>query len=128
MGGGGGGGGGGGAGGWGGEGNFNCWLTLLLGPSATLISEIHKKDQKDSFFPPKIGQTPIKNKNFIRKYMQKHTMTEIVNHSGSTALEWSVKTLLGRLNRFYVAKTLALNSVVVTQLFSPREGCLTSKT
>ena len=38
-------------------------------------------------------------------------MTEIVNHSRSTALERSVKSLLGcvgGLNRFYVATTLAL--------------------
>ena len=45
-------------------------------------------------------------------YMQRHTMTEIVNLSRSTALERSVKTLYGvgwgRLNRFYVATTLAL--------------------
>ena len=61
--------------------------------------------------------------------MQRHTMTEIVNHSRSTALERSVKTLMvcmcvcvcvcvclcggGRLNRFYVATTLALSSAVV---------------
>ena len=27
--------------------------------------------------------------------MRRHTMTEIVNHSGNTSLEQSVKTLLG---------------------------------
>ena len=60
-------------------------------------------------------------------------MTEIVNHSRSTTLEWSVKILLGvgvdgGLNRFYVATTLALSSAVVytRHLFSPREGLLTS--
>ena len=38
---------------------------------------------------------------------------KIVNHSKSTALERSVKTLLGVLNRFYVPITLALSSDVV---------------
>ena len=58
--------------------------------------------------------------------MQRHTMTEIVNHSRSTALEQPVKTLLGDLNQFYVATTLALSSAVVytRQLFSPRKGFL----
>ena len=58
--------------------------------------------------------------------MQRRTMTDTctVNHSRSTALEQSVKLLLGRwrsvgvgwgrgLNRFYVATTLALSSAVV---------------
>ena len=72
--------------------------------------------------------------------MQRHTMTEIVNRSWSTALERSVKTLLcvcvcawggggggGGLNQFYVAKTVALSSAMVytSHLFSPREGFLT---
>ena len=58
--------------------------------------------------------------------MQRHTVTEIVSHSRSTALERSVKILLGSLNRFCVAKTLALSSAVVytRNLFSPREGLL----
>ena len=43
--------------------------------------------------------------------MQRYTMTEIVNHSRSIALERSVKLLLEGLNRFYVATTLA-HSVV----------------
>ena len=45
----------------------------------------------------KKGQTAIQNKKFARtfQYMQIQIMTEIVNHSRSTALEWSVKTLLG---------------------------------
>ena len=41
--------------------------------------------------------------------MQRHTMTEIVNHSRGTALERSVKTL----SRFYVAATLAIGSAMV---------------
>ena len=54
--------------------------------------------------------------------MQRHTVTEIVNHSRSTALERSVKALLGwlgvgagggDLNRFYLATTLVLSSTVV---------------
>ena len=62
--------------------------------------------------------------------MQRHTMTEVVNYSTSTALERSVKILLGGgrgcLNRFYVITTLALSSALVytRHLFSPREGFL----
>ena len=45
-----------------------------------------------------------------------HTFKDIqlqtVNQSKSTTLERSVKTLLEGLNRFYVAKTLALSSTV----------------
>ena len=63
-------------------------------------------------------------------------MTEIVNHSKSTALEWSVNFLLGLegvggggggFNRFYVATTLAISSAIVytRDLFSPRDGFLT---
>ena len=67
--------------------------------------------------------------------MQRHTVTEIVNHSRSTALKWSVKIYWvgggrgswvggGLLNRFYVATILALSSALVytRHLFSPREG------
>ena len=59
--------------------------------------------------------------------MQRHTISEIVYHSRSTALERSVKTLLGGFNRFCVATTLARSSAVVytRHLFSPREGFLT---
>ena len=52
--------------------------------------------------------------------MQRHTMTEIVNHSRSTALKQSaVKHKLGEgglgggLNRFYVTTNRALVSAVV---------------
>ena len=63
--------------------------------------------------------------------MRRHTVTEIVNHSRSTALERSVKPLLikgsvcvcvcvcggggggGWPHRFYVAATLALSSLVL---------------
>ena len=68
---------------------------------------------KGQFLFQTIGQTAIQNKIFTRTYMQRHTMAEIVNHSRSTALERSVKTLLGSLNRFYVATSLALSSAVV---------------
>ena len=62
--------------------------------------------------------------------MQRHELTEIVNYSRSTALEWSAKIYwmmvgvggeAGRVvmgegfNRLYVATTLALNSAVVSQ-------------
>ena len=90
---------------------------------------------KGPFLSQTSGQTAIKNKKKISKtYMERHTMTEIVNHSRSTTLERSVKTLLGGVggrgggfNRFYMATTLALNSAVVytRHLFSPREGFLT---
>ena len=83
---------------------------------------------KGPFLCQTSGQTATKNKNKISKtYMQLHTMTEILNHSRSTVLERSVKTLLGSFNRFYLATTLALSSAVVytRYLFSPREGFLT---
>ena len=50
---------------------------------------------KGQFLSEIIGQTAIQNKNFTRTYMQRHTATEKVNHSRSTASERSVKTLLG---------------------------------
>ena len=82
---------------------------------------------KGQFLSQIIGQTAIQSKNFTRTHMQRHTMTETVNHSRSTTLEQSVKTLLGGLNRFYIAKTLALSSTVVYRrhLFSLRGGFLT---
>ena len=81
-------------------------------------------------------QKAKKKKKFSRTYMSRHTMAVIVNHSKSTALERSVKILLGEgggggggggLNRFYVTTTLALSFAVVytRHLFSPREGFLT---
>ena len=85
---------------------------------------------KGPFLSQTSGQTVIKNDNnkkISKTYMQRHTMTEIVNQSRSTALERSVETLLGGFNRFYVATILALSSTVVytRHLFSPREGFLT---
>ena len=84
---------------------------------------------KEQFLSPKLAKCLSKIKNVTRTYMQRHTMTEAVNHSKSTALERSIKILLGRegeggLNRFYVATTLALSSAVVytKHLFSSREG------
>ena len=53
-------------------------------------SKHYKQKAKRTVFSPKISQTAIQNKKFTRKYMQNHTMTEIVNHSRSTAVEWSV--------------------------------------
>ena len=60
--------------------------------------------------------------------MQRHTMTEVVNHSRSTALERSVKILLGvgwvggeggegGLNRFYLATPLAPSFALVYTSF-----------
>ena len=56
--------------------------------------------------------------------MQRHTMTKILNHSRSTALERSAKNFTGRLKSVYVVTILALSSAVVytRHLFSPREG------
>ena len=45
--------------------------------------------------------------------MQIHTMTEIVTFNRRTAMERPVKILLGVLNRFYVATTLALSSALL---------------
>ena len=68
--------------------------------------------------------------------MQRHTMTEVVHHSRSTALERSVKTLLvgvglwgggegggASMILYYVATILALSSAVVYRryLLNPRE-------
>ena len=59
----------------------------------TTIETLQTESQKDSFFPKKKkkkkknGQTAIQNKMLTRTYMQRHTMTEIVNHSRSTAWE-----------------------------------------
>ena len=91
----------------------------------------YKQTAKRTVSFPKIGQTVIKNENKItRTYMWRHTMTEIVNHSNSrsTALEQLINILLGDLNRFYVATSLALSSAVVDtrHLLSPREGFLGS--
>ena len=59
------------------------------------------------------GQPAIQNKNCTMTNMQRHTMTDIENHSRSTALEPSVKILRRDLNRIYVATTLALIYAVV---------------
>ena len=57
--------------------------------------------------------------------MQRHTMTEIVNHSRSTALERPVRDLLGSLIDFTRPESSPLELVVYTRhLFSPREGFL----
>ena len=51
----------------------------------TTIKTLQAESQKDSFFQKKKkkknGQPAVKNKNFTRTYMQRHTMTETVNHS-----------------------------------------------
>ena len=54
----------------------------------------NKQKAKRTVFFPKNGQTAIQNKHFTKIYMQRHTMTEIVNHSRSTVLERSVNTFL----------------------------------
>ena len=41
------------------------------------------------------GQFLSQIKEITRTYMQRHTMTEMVNHSRSTALELSVENLTG---------------------------------
>ena len=46
---------------------------------------------KGQFLSQKDGQMAIQNENCTRTYMQRHTMTEIVNHTKSTTLERSVK-------------------------------------
>ena len=52
-------------------------------------------------------EPPLSKKKITRTYMQKHTMTDIVIHSRSTALEPLVKYYCGGLKRFYVATTFA---------------------
>ena len=66
-----------------------------LKATAPQSKHFKQKDKRTVAFP-KIGQTAIQNKNFTRTYMQRHTMTKIVNRSRSNALERSVKTLRGR--------------------------------
>ena len=53
---------------------------------------ISNRKPKGQFLFQNICQMAIQNKNFTRTYTQRHTMTEIVNHSRSTTLERSVKT------------------------------------
>ena len=86
--------------------------------NGTTIKTLQAENQKDSFFL--IGQPVILNTNLTRTYMQRHTMTEIVNHSLGTVS----KNLTEGLNRFNAATTLALRSAVVytRHLFSSREG------
>ena len=85
---------------------------------------------KDRLFSQKNCQTAIQNKYFTRTYMQRHSMTEIVNHNRSTALERSVKILRGEMGwagglyRFYVATTVALSSAVVYTRYLFKKDCL----
>ena len=53
------------------------------------------RKQKGQFLSQVIGQMAVQNKTFIRTYMQRHTMTEILSNSRSNAFERSVKVLLG---------------------------------
>ena len=48
---------------------------------------------KGQFLTQTIGQNGVSKIKV--SYMQRHIMTELVNHGRSTALEWSVKPLLG---------------------------------
>ena len=50
----------------------------------TTIKTLQAESLKDIYHFPKIGQTAIQNKKLTRPYMQRHTMTEIANHSRST--------------------------------------------
>ena len=83
---------------------------------------------KGQFLSPKNGQTAIKNKNFTKTYIQRHTMTDIVkkvreksrechNHKPQPQQKHSLgkfsKNINRGLNRFYVATTLALTSALV---------------
>ena len=73
---------------------------------------------------PKKWPNGYQNKKFTKTYMQRHTLTDIVNHSKSTALEQSVKVLLGGLNWFYMATNLALiPAVVYTRLLFNLRKC-----
>ena len=86
--------------------------------NGTTIKTVQTESQKDSFFPRNWPNSYPKYK-FTRTYMQRHTMTEIVNHNRSNALKRSVETLWRwwwwwwGFNRFYVATTLALSSALV---------------
>ena len=60
--------------------------------NGTTIKTQQSESQKDSCFLKTNDQTAIQNKTFTRTYMQRHTMTEIVNHMRSATLELSVKT------------------------------------
>ena len=55
-------------------------------------SKLQAESQNDSFFPQKLAKRL--SKQFTRKYMHSHTLTEIVNYRRSTALKRSEKTLL----------------------------------
>ena len=66
----------------------------VLKVTAPQSKHYKQKAKKDSVFP-RNDQTAVQNKTFTKPYMQKHTMTDIVNHSRSTDLERSVKILLG---------------------------------
>ena len=71
------------------------------GKATEIQSEHYKQKAKRIVSFPKNGQTAIQNKKFTRTYMQRRTMTEIVNHSRSTALDGQKKFYWG-LYRFYV--------------------------
>ena len=58
-------------------------------------SKHYKQKAKRTVSFPKFCQTAIQNIYFTKTYMQRHTMTEILNYSRSTALERSVKILMG---------------------------------
>ena len=66
----------------------------------THLKERHHNQNTTSRKPkgqilPKNDQTAIQNQICTKTNMQRHTMTDIVNHSKSTAFERSVKILLG---------------------------------
>ena len=85
-------------------------------------SKHYKQTAKRTVSFPNIGQTAIQNKHFTRTYNDRNSKPQQRHSLGMVS-----KTLLGGLNLFYVATTLALSSAVVytRHLFSPREGFLT---
>ena len=85
------------------------------------------ESRMDSYFPKKWPNGYPKLKDVSDTHIQRRTITKI-NHGRRTALERTVKSIsLGVLNRFYVARILALTSAAVLthNLFSPHEGFLT---
>ena len=71
-------------------------------------SKHYKQKAKRTFFQTN-SQTAIQNKTYTKTNMQRQTITDLVNHSRSTALE----RVGGGFKSIYVATTLALSSVVV---------------
>ena len=69
--------------------------SLVFGLASQAQAKNYKQKAKRTVSFPNIGQPAVQNKSLNRTYMQRHTMTETVNHRRSTALERSVKYYLG---------------------------------